>query len=304
MTGARPSPSASFGPGSRKKGTSAPSAAASACSRSGSEGLRKRCVGQPSAAAASALPPPRPAATGISLEMRTCQAGSTPASAARRGARSRRSCRRKALDREPCPARARSGRRGRSAATPWRPRAGRRRRRGPTTSARLIFAAATARAGLMPREARRGGGTRPRASASARTFAGRPSSASAPAAALLGSARPASSSELASVLRRWANAAWATRRTDSSSELQGRVRRNATSAESTFGGGRKHVRATGWKPMRSVASCRTTDTAPYSFVPGGGEEAIRHLALHHHAPAARRSAAPEDSPSTIGVATL
>jgi hypothetical protein len=40
------------------------------------------------------------------------------------------------------------------------------------------------------------------------------------------------------------------------------LRSNATSAESTFVRGRNTVRATGWKPVRSVASWTSTDTHP------------------------------------------
>ena len=69
-----------------------------------------------------------------------------------------------------------------------------------------------------------------------------------------------------------------------SAEAAGPIRRNATSAESTFGRGRNTSRDTGWKPVRSAASCTSTETAPYAFVDGLREEAIRDLALHHHAP--------------------
>ena len=72
---------------------------------------------------------------------------------------------------------------------------------------------------------------------------------------------PASSRELGSVLRRCANEAVTilfTRAYASGSA----TRRKATSAESTFGGGLKTVRDTGWKPVRSAASCTSTDTAP------------------------------------------
>ena len=44
--------------------------------------------------------------------------------------------------------------------------------------------------------------------------------------------------------------------------MPGAVRRNATSADSTFGRGRKTSRETEWKPVRSVASWRSTETAP------------------------------------------
>ena len=82
------------------------------------------------------------------------------------------------------------------------------------------------------------------------------------------------------------------------------MRRKATSAESTFGGGRKTVRETGWKPVRRAASWTSTETAPYAFVEGVGEEAVGDLALHHHTPAARRRAGRSRLSATIGVATL
>src|SRR5262249_33674223 len=90
-------------------------------------------------------------------------------------------------------------------------------------------------------------------SASARVDSVRPSSASA-AAARSRETRPPSASEFGSVFRRCPNAAETTcliRAKFSGSA----VRRKATSAESTFGGGRKTVRETGWKPVRSAASC-------------------------------------------------
>ena len=68
------------------------------------------------------------------------------------------------------------------------------------------------------------------------------------------SATPASSSELGNVLRRCAKAASTTRFTDRKRSGSSR-RRKATSAESTFGCGLNTVRATGWKPVRSAASC-------------------------------------------------
>ena len=82
---------------------------------------------------------------------------------------------------------------------------------------------------------------------------------------------PASSSEFGSVFRRCANAASTTRLTRRSRPGSGR-RRKATRAESTFGGGRKTVRETGWKPVRSAASWTSTETAPYAFVPGAAKK--------------------------------
>ena len=62
------------------------------------------------------------------------------------------------------------------------------------------------------------------------------------------------------------------------------MRRKATSAESTFGCGRKTVRETAWNPVRSAASWTSTETAPYSFVPGCAKNLLGDLPLHHHAP--------------------
>src|SRR5579871_134383 len=95
---------------------------------------------------------------------------------------------------------------------------------------------------------------------SARAFSGRPSISSA-AAARSREARPASASEFGSVFRRCANAA-ATTCLSRAKSAGITVRRNATSAESTLGGGRKTVLETGWKPVRSAASWTSTDTAP------------------------------------------
>ena len=51
------------------------------------------------------------------------------------------------------------------------------------------------------------------------------------------------------------------------------MRRNATSAESTFGGGRKTVRETGWSAgPRASASWTSTETAPYAFVDGAAKK--------------------------------
>ena len=80
------------------------------------------------------------------------------------------------------------------------------------------------------------------------------------------------------------------------------MRRNATSAESTFGRGRNTSRETGWKPVRSVASCTSTETAPYAFVDGCAKKrsATSRCTITHQSSScssARLSA-------TIGVATL
>ena len=77
-----PSPSPSWGPRARKKGTSAPRSAASWWRRASATGRPSASFASSSAAAASELPPPRPAATGICLSMTARQYGSTPASPA------------------------------------------------------------------------------------------------------------------------------------------------------------------------------------------------------------------------------
>src|SRR5439155_14316349 len=106
-------------------------------------------------------------------------------------------------------------------------------------------------------------------SASARVAGSRPMPSRARAASSR-DATPASASEFASVLRRWANAPSTTLFTCGATP--GAVRRNATSAESTFGRGRNTSRDTAWKPVRSAASCTSTDTAPYAFVRGAAKK--------------------------------
>src|SRR4051794_16187293 len=90
------------------------------------------------------------------------------------------------------------------------------------------------------------------ASDSARAVGSRPIAASAAAARSRG-ARPARAREFGSVLRRCANEAATTRFTRAKS-FGIATRLNATSAELTFGGGRKTARDTGWKPTRSQTS--------------------------------------------------
>ena len=101
---------------------------------------------------------------------------------------------------------------------------------------------------------------------------------------------PASESEFGRVFRRCENAASTTCLTIANRGGSS-VRRNATSAESTFGGGRNTVRATGWKPVRSAASCTSTDTAPYAFVEGEAKNrsATSRCTITHHS-ADRRQA--------------
>src|SRR5262249_37103680 len=108
------------------------------------------------------------------------------------------------------------------------------------------------------------------ASASALVAAGRPSAASASAARARSAVAP-SSSEFGSVFLRWANAPSTTRLISPKRAGSG-LRTNATRAESTFGRGRKTLRETGWKPVRSVASWTSTETAPYAFVPDSAKK--------------------------------
>ena len=75
------------------------------------------------------------------------------------------------------------------------------------------------------------------------------------------------------------------RRTRSASAGAG-IRSKATSADSTFGGGRKTVRETGWKPVRTAWSRTSTETAPYAFVPGWAKKrsATSRCTITHHDP--------------------
>ena len=66
----------------KKNGTSAPTRAATCASSSGSSGSSSDSFASESAVAASLLPPPSPAATGIRFSMRTRQRGSHPAALA------------------------------------------------------------------------------------------------------------------------------------------------------------------------------------------------------------------------------
>ena len=115
-------------------------------------------------------------------------------------------------------------------------------------------------------------------------FAGLPSSARA-AAARSRSARPASSSELASVLRRWANAAWATRRTDSSSPSQDRSPPEGDERRVDVRR-RPEARPRDRVEARSLGG-ELQDDRDRAVVlrPRPGEEAVGDLALDHHAPA-------------------
>ena len=63
-----------------------------------------------------------------------------------------------------------------------------------------------------------------------------------------------------------------------------------------MGGGRKHVRATGCRPVRSTVSWRTTDTAPYSFVPGDAKKrsATSRCTITHQRFTVGSAASPSD----------
>src|SRR4051812_40857024 len=141
----------------------------------------------------------------------------------------------------------------------------------------------------------------PGTSASARVSAGRPIAASA-AAASSREASPACATEFGSVFRRWAKAAVTSSFTRPKSAGSS-VRRKATSAESTFGWGRKTVRETAWEPVRSAASWTSTETAPYSFVPGCAKNlsATSRCTITHQS---RRLGSPSRLSTTSGVATL
>ena len=81
------------------------------------------------------------------------------------------------------------------------------------------------------------------------------------------------------------------------------TRPNATSAESTCGRGRKTVRETGWKPTCARQLHEHRDRA-VRLRPRLGEEAVRDLPLHHHAPDPERRHRPSRLSTTSGVATL
>ncbi len=87
VEGARlePSPPPSCAPLERKNGTSAPIVAARAARSDGPSGSGSSSFARRRATAASELPPPRPAATGIAFSISTLQAGSIPARCGKRG---------------------------------------------------------------------------------------------------------------------------------------------------------------------------------------------------------------------------
>src|SRR5579884_3708080 len=139
------------------------------------------------------------------------------------------------------------------------------------------------------------------ASTSARVDAPRPIAASA-ATPRSRVAKPLSASEFGSVFRRCANAA-ATTSLIRAYSAGSATRRNATSAESTFGAGRNALRATGWKPLRSHTSCTSTETAPYALVAGlaNRRSATSRCTITHHR---RICGRPSMLSTRIGVATL
>ena len=257
-----------------------------------------------SAVAASELPPPRPAATGIRFAIVARQRGSTPAAAASAVRASRTSVSAgEAGDRAGSCAGSIETRSPRSTrcstvATSCLPSS----RAGPTTSARLIFAGAGARftaprsgasasATNSARLERLGPGLREppdRLERGGRLLArrrGRRARASSAASCAGARTRPRRSALIRS------------KRSGSG------TRRNATSAESTFGGGRKTVRATGWKPVRRAASWTSTETAPYAFVDGSAKKrsATSRCTITHQS---SMPGSPVRLSATIGVATL
>ncbi len=179
--------------------------------------------------------------------------------------------------------------------TSWRPSP----RAGPTTRARFSFAVAVARLiARAPAPARR----TPAAPVLRHARRGSRPIASSAAVASSRVARPESSIEFARRLRLCANAAVTARFTAGKSDGSGR-RRNATSAESTFGWGRKTVRETAWKPVRSAASWMSTETAPYAFVPGAAKKrsATSRWTITHQSSTLGR---PSRLSTTSGVAML
>ena len=225
-----------------------------------------------SAAAASALPPPRPAATGIRFSSRTRQRGSTPASSARqleRAAHQRVSVEADDLEGRP---HARSSSQiaeidpledGRDLVVARRSVAARRR------SARLILAAADVQPRRVSAAAPRGART-PRARAPRRErSAGRPDRLKRADCLLSASRRPpARARSRASCAdartrpeRRRLSLAYSGPQRPalaSASERRVDVRRRTEAAS----------RATGWNPARAQVSWTSTDTAPYARVPG------------------------------------
>ena len=154
-------------------------------------------------------------------------------------------------------------------------------RGGPTTSARLIFAGAGAL--TEPRRARRTPAAR--ALRHAPPVGGR--STRAPPLRRSREQSPASASEFGSVLRRWANEASTTCLIRAKSSGSG-TRRKATSAESTFGGGRKTVRETGMEAGALGGELDEHRDAAVRLRRRDREEAVGDLALHHHRPELER----------------
>ena len=255
--------------------------------------------------AASELPPPSPAATGICFRIRRGERDARCGRAPPRARRSR-ACRRRTPPPRPGRTAARrSRRRARPAAGASRPRACRRRASGPTTSARLSFAGASpARsARLMPAPARRRARRTPRARAPPRAPPGAAPIAASAATTSSRDATPASASALASVLRRWPKAALddapndlgPRRARDAARTPRARSRRSAV-------GGTPCARRDG-TPSAARASCTSTDTAPYAFVEGSANRrsATSRCTITHHEPTL---GSPSRLSTTIGVATL
>ena len=271
-----------------------------------------------SAAPASLEPPPRPAPDRDALVDAHAEAAAVPRRLAERApARASRGCRRR-----PGRGSARgSARRRRDRQHVGEVDAGHqrqhlvvavRRASGPTRRTRLIFAGAwtmTASAsrsvpGQTARERREGLG-RERLGAHRR---GQLRARRRARSTRSRGASPASDTLLTSVLRRCAKAACTScrqmrpgRRAAPPTRAR---RRKATSAESTFGGGTKTVRGTGWKPVRSVGQphrARRRRRTPACRAVAKRRSPTSRCTITHHVPI--DGARPSDS-TTSGVATL
>ena len=243
-----------------------------------------------SAVAASELPPPSPAATGIRFSISRASAARLPPPRRAARARARTSVSpakpstlsaRRRLERDPVGEVDRAGARSATSCLPSS-------RSGPTTSARLILAGAGARLTGAPRRARRTPAARAPRRASPASTADRFERRGRVLARR--DARRARASS-ASVLRRCANAAVDDPLHARVVRRQRAVRRKATSAESTFGRGRKTVRDTGWKPGALGDELDEHRDGAVRLRPRLGEEPVGDLALHHHAPELDRPAA-------------
>ena len=219
-------------------------------------GAARRSFASRSAVAASELPPPRPAATGIRFSIRARQRGSTRRGGDRFERPPDERVVREAVDREL------GGRLERDRVAEL----------DPLEDRRDLVQAVVPRRPDDEREVDlRRGRRADHASAAARATNSGGSSSSArtpgprPIAVERGCGRRGDASPRARASSRASCGGARTRPRRVASppgRCPGAMRRNATSAESTFGRGRKTSRETGWKPVRSVASCTSTETAP------------------------------------------